>query len=304
MAFCIKGKGFCVGCSFRTIEKKQFNVATNSKCFQWTLRTLQSSRCSRELCYDCVTELLKNLQPKQHLFHEDCNNFIQGLHTYHNSKGTVTPQGFIGHCCLIDVHYPSKKERAQVDQDKVGTLFFQQKHLPTALIHEWFEEEHVMAENVPHLGGCMCLPEYKLLLPSNESSMDILGLGREGDALQAKWHYVIDERLAAKMRMDKVKPSTVMPDNWTRIDVGIKVPLPHALTESNKKFVSKYTVLSFQIWIRCCTLSHVICYRKGLKLEFTMSPSFVMRTFPLKEVITSQKKMYLHPSYVTMRMYQ
>jgi hypothetical protein len=190
-----------------------------------------------------VEEILTNIKSKEHLFHEDCNDFVQGLKIYHQSKGTVTPDGYIGHCCLIDQHYPSKMNRAQGNQEKTSTLFFQREHLPKALIPQFFTKEHAMSDNMPHLGGCMCLPEYKILLPSNERSMDILGLGKEGDELQPKWHYVIDERLAAKMRERKVMPSTKMPKNWININVGIRVPLPHSLKQK-KKLVSMNHVLS------------------------------------------------------------
>ena len=230
MASCNIEKRFCVGCSFRTIEIKKFRPKGNSNCYQRTIKTLKCTSCEKELCFDCVRELISSLKPKMHLLHNDCNDFTQGLLKYYTSNGTVTPNTYIGHCCLIRRHYPTSKHRRDAHH---SNLIFKRSHFPTCtkLVSRFFPP--LPFDDAPKLrvGGSMCLPEYGLLLPSDENCMDILGLGKEGQQLKAKWHYVIDEEWARGMESRGVRPSTKMPENWISITVKVKVSQPHSLED-------------------------------------------------------------------------
>ena len=229
MAFCGIDKRFCVGCSFLTIKKKQFRPKTNSKCHQKSLLTLKCSICRKELCYDCVCNLRSSIGPMQHLLHDDCKDFLQGLQEYDESNGKVTPEGYIGHCCLINRHYPDAKERKENFQNQHTKIILKREDLPDELIPKYFKSP---SPNRPRIGGSMCLPEYKLLLPSDENSMDILGLGKEEKYLKV--------------------PFKTMPKNWTSTTVRIKVSIPHSLKDAktmvrNKIDIKMYTTRMYSI---------------------------------------------------------
>jgi hypothetical protein len=237
MAFCGIDKRFCVGCSFRTIEKKQFRTKTNSKCHQKSLLTLKCSICRKELCYDCVRNLRSSIGPMQHLLHDDCKDFLNGLQAYDESNGKVTPEGYIGHCCLINRHYPDTKEQKNIYRKQQTKIILKREDLPDELIPKYFESPS------PRIGGSMCLPEYKLLVPSDENSMDILGLGKEHKYLKAKWHYVIDEEWAQQMHIRDVHPLNTMPNNWTSTTVKIQVSIPHSLKDAKTTVSNKIAIL-------------------------------------------------------------
>ena len=251
MAFCGIDKRFCVGCSFRTIEKKQFRPKTNSKCHQKSLLTLQCSICRKELCYDCVRDLRSSIGPIQHLLHDDCNDFVQGLQEYEESNGKVTPEGYIGHCCLINRHYPDAKERKENVQNQQTKVILKREDLPDELIPKYFESP---SPNRPRIGGSMCLPEYKLLLPSDEKSMDILGLGKEEKYLKARWHYVIDEDWAQRKEIRDVHPLKTMPNNWKSTTVKLKVPIPHSLKDAKTTVRNKIAILKYIQLVLVCIL--------------------------------------------------
>ena len=82
----------------------------------------------------------------------------------------------------------------------------------------------------------MYLPEFDLLLPIDEKSMDVFSLGKEA-GIKARWHCVIEEGYADAIRDRGVFPQMTMPVEWITFVSKIKIQLPH--TVNCKKKVSR-----------------------------------------------------------------
>ena len=87
----------------------------------------------------------------------------------------------------------------------------------------------------------MVYPEFGLLIPSNDKCMDVLGLGKEKDHVDARWHYVLDETNAEEILLLGGHPKVSLPSTWQVFTKMIKVDLPHVL--STKKHRSKTKVM-------------------------------------------------------------
>ena len=85
------------------------------------------------------------------------------------------------------------------------------------------------------LGGCMALPEFELLIPSNDTCMDVLGLGKETNKLDARWHFVLDEDKAEKLLTEGARPQMNMPMTWRMHTKRVKVDLPHTISTRKTK---------------------------------------------------------------------
>ena len=181
------------------------------------------------LCVSCVADLHKGLNSKRKSLHSECDEFVSHIDAFHSSSGKVTPEGFIGHCCLISKYSTSPSENKLPPEQQPTTC------------HNMTRDNSKSEGTI--IGGCMCLPEFKLLIPTDTTCMDVIGLGSENDPrakLQGRWHYVIDEEFAAAVASRNVYPkeSDIPPDEWTFRDIKMKVPLPHSLTGKDIKKVS------------------------------------------------------------------
>lgn len=140
---------------------------------------------------------------------------------FYKTQGNEHPKQFIGHCCMIK----KKREAAQ----------------------ELEKKEIEMATTLPvatTLGGCFCLPEFRLLIPTCTESMDVMGLGAETH-LDAAWHFVVDERQAAELEEANVSPLTVRPINWSVQRERISVAWPHSKPNGKQKFVTLSIVIYY-----------------------------------------------------------
>ena len=163
---------YCLGCSFRTIKYNQFGPK-NNKTFQTTEEGLTCSHCKCLLYKVCAAELYRDLSKKPKHYHNDCTPFLNGLETKVSYGCTKHPKNFTGHCCLIRTIFPAPDD--------------------TSLRHP-----SVKSNRLPPLysiGGGFCLPEFELLLPIDQKSMDFFGVGKD-EGVDARLHYVIKEAYA------------------------------------------------------------------------------------------------------------
>ena len=126
MAFCPKSSkthnrnrnNNCVGCSYRTIEYCQFSQKKNSNCYQKSRVGMKCTSCNNVLCELCVADLIKGLQSKRKSLHSECDGFLRDIDTFHTSRGKVTPEEFIGHCCLIFKYSTSPSENKSPENNQ------------------------------------------------------------------------------------------------------------------------------------------------------------------------------------------
>jgi hypothetical protein len=95
---------------------------------------------------------------------------------------------------------------------------------------------------VTTLGGCFCLPEFRLLIPTCTDSMDVMALG-DDTRLESVWHFVVDEQQAADLEAANVSPLTVRPTDWTLHHELISVVWPHS--DPNRKQVRQIQLRLF-----------------------------------------------------------
>ena len=193
---------------------------------------MKCTSCNNVLCELCVADLIKGLQSKRKSLHSECNGFLRDIDAFHTSRGKVTPEGFIGHCCLVSKYSTSPSENKQ------------NRERPTTC-HNMTQANGQREGAI--IGGCMCLPEFNVLIPTDTTCMDVIGLGSEDDPhakLEGRWHYVIDEEFAAEVASRNVYPkeSDIPPDEWKFMDIKMRVPLPHSLTGRDIKKVSNSAV--------------------------------------------------------------
>jgi hypothetical protein len=81
----------------------------------------------------------------------------------------------------------------------------------------------------------MALPEFRLFVPSSDTCMDVLGLGKETKTLDARWHFVLDENKAEILLTEGAQPKMNMPDTWSVHTKRVKVDLPHVTSTRNAK---------------------------------------------------------------------
>ena len=261
MAFCPKSSkthnrnrnNNCLGCSYRTIEYRQFSQKKNSNCYQKTRVGIKCSSCNRVLCESCVAGLLKGLKSKRNSLHSECDEFVRHIDTFHNSRGKVTPEGYIGHCCLISKYSTSPSGSKSPTEQRPLTC------------HNMTNDNG--ASEGTTIGGCMSLPEFRLLIPTDTTCMDVLGLGSEndrGEKLKGRWHYVIDEEFAAGVAARNVYPkdSHMPPDDWTFRDIKMSIPLPHSLTGRDCKKVSNCALRNLVDVLLVIILSHETSFRR------------------------------------------
>ena len=117
------------------------------------------------------------------------------------------------------------------------------------------------------IGGCMSLPEFRLLIPTDTTCMNVLRLGSEnnlGAKLKGRWHYVIDEEFVEGVAAGNVYPkeSHMPPDDWTFRDIKMSVPLPHSLTGRGCKKVSNCALGKLVDVLLVIILSHETSLRR------------------------------------------
>ena len=144
-----------------------------------------------------MADLHKGLKSKRKSLHRECDEFVRHIDTFHNSRGKVTPEGFIGHCCLIS-RYCNTTTSLNNSTSASDSESPPEQH-PTTCHNMMIDKDKSEGTMI---GGCMCLPEFRLLIPTDTTCMDGIGLGSEDDShakLQGRWHYVIDEEFAAAL---------------------------------------------------------------------------------------------------------
>ena len=173
----------CLGCSNRTIEQLRVKP-NNSKNFQRYSAGLVCSRCGRLLCISCVKSFHASMKSKIHDFHSDCQLFISGINKYHQSTTIIHDPEYIGHCCVINMHYENKKRKLSVNYSESIS-------------------KSISDDN--NVGGCLVIPEYNLIISHDESVMDVIGLGPD-DNISPCWHYVVDELNSCYLSSCGVEP--------------------------------------------------------------------------------------------------
>ena len=198
----IKSKRGCITCSYRSIEKKQVGKK-KTKYFQQGRYGLQCHLCKRFMCNVCVRKVYPEIAKEKKSFHSDCSQYLNGMKLFYDSNGLSHPCDFTNHCCLIRQHCCRKENHNRTD------------------------ELSTKSHDKTLMGGALCLPEFKLIIPTDFGSIDILGLGEEA-GLPARYHYVIDEVNALLHESNNVRPMSDQPTNWIyRRHHQLKVDLPH-----------------------------------------------------------------------------
>ena len=106
----IKSKRCCITCSYRSIEKKQFEKK-KTKCFQQGRYGLQCHLCKRFMCNVCVRKVYPEIAKKRKSFHSDCLQYLNGMKMFYNSNGLSHPCDFTNHCCLICQHCQKREKK-------------------------------------------------------------------------------------------------------------------------------------------------------------------------------------------------
>ena len=134
--------------------------------------------------------------------------------TYVESKYKTDIPDYIGHCCIIDENY----HKQEIEKNELKLLAGKGNNRD---------------KNDVSIGGCMCFPEFMLLIPTIGECMDGIGLGAE-DNLDARWHYVIDEEYAGLIRDEGFHPKLNMHNNWKVQEYSMKIATPHSLKKEKK----------------------------------------------------------------------
>ena len=220
----------CLGCSWRTIELKQFS-AKNCNSYQENDEGLNCCLCGGFLCKDCAMLLHPQLVTLQNRLHSDCMPFFNGMQQYAKSGFKHQPSSYQGHCCMISNKRYESREKVELEQ--------RQKKAKRICLLTPNQEKNNSKE--VSIGGAMAFPEFLLLVGVDEKSMDVLGLGPENCTnLPARWHYVIDEEDAEQLQSAGCHPKRNMPREWNDIDLFVSVPLPHA---NPNKAINKVRIL-------------------------------------------------------------
>ena len=69
-------------------------------------------------------------------------------------------------------------------------------------------------------GGAFALPEFKLLIKTDTSSMDVFGIGIDFET-NPWWHFVVDEECAHSLIKEGIYPSSIVPKNWSKFTRNI-----------------------------------------------------------------------------------
>ena len=158
---CYKPEKLCLLCSYRTIvELKQFGKTKsgilNTRTFQRTNHGLACTKCHQYICIDCINLVVPLMAKDKHLFVN--TQFVDALEDVSGKQPSriKTPQGFIGHCCLLkDVIVPTN----QFVSKNVSSLSSIPKHST--------------------LSGSIYFPEFDLFIDSPFDCMDIHAVGAE-----------------------------------------------------------------------------------------------------------------------------
>ena len=201
----------CLGCSWKTIEQKQFKPE-NSKCHQQTETRLflPCSACNSILCAKCVGVFLEKVGSNPNRYHDDCIPVLNGLRTFNDSKGKIIPK-YIGHCCFIKGFQKIEIQEEEKTRRK--------------------KRKNYSSPNL--LGGSFVNPEFKLIVPTCFDSIDVLGQGnkigveKDDPELPGRWHYVLDEEDAERITSMGIHPRTDQPKQWDVEKKTIYVLEPH-----------------------------------------------------------------------------
>ena len=200
-----------LGCSFQSIEQKQFKPVKNANDFQEVRTGVICSQCKGLLCSLCVSDFLGQIDLKCHRYHDDTTPLLNGLRTYTSGNDVATD--FVGHCCYIknlrDIEMQSERKKVECQKRK-RTMY--------------------SGQNV--LGGAFVNPEFQLIVPTCFDSIDVVGQGKETD-LPPRWHFVVDEEDAQKLDEMGIQPDTNQPRHWNFEKKLIYTYEPH-VSESYK----------------------------------------------------------------------
>ena len=195
------------------------------------------------LCKNCIKDLHTKLIPYGSLLHADNDAFVAAIDAYIGGNKQHALEDFVGHCCIINQHFEKKPTATHKSEQSKQPAPFRSKIAaqPTRRSGPASKIEECS------IGGCMCLPEFNLLIPTNFNSMDILGLGHEREpGIKGKWHFVIDETFAAGVAARGVYPQhKSLPPDWIEDEHRLQIRLPHELLESSsKKQVRNFDVVT------------------------------------------------------------
>ena len=147
-------------------------------------------------------DLYADISKKRSRLHEDSLPFLNGLEAYVLSNGKCVPDNYLGHCCIIKQHFKPDRNR----------------ELPEPL-QDCKNSSDVDGVTI---GGSMYLPEFQLLLPIDERSMDVFSLGKE-QGIKPAWHCVIDEEFAHAIQKRGIFPKMSEPEEWITLKTKIKI---------------------------------------------------------------------------------
>ena len=189
------------------------------------------------LCINCIQSILPSLQSKYNQLDIEGKTYIQNLQRYIDSNHTSVTENFIGHCCMIQQHYNNKEQpkRKYTHRKKSNNL----------------KQDRINDDMT--IGGCFCLPEFQLLIPTKMNCMDVMGLGAEKThQLKGKWHFVVDELKAEAICNLGVYPNTKIPLSWKVYEKEVNIQTPHSY--SNKRLKKKRVSIKHLLYLK------LLCY--------------------------------------------
>ena len=83
-------------------------------------------------------------------------------------------------------------------------------------------------------GGAFALPEFKLLIKTDTTSMDVFGIGIDFET-NPWWHFVVDEECAHSLMKEGIYPSSIVPKNWSSFTRNISIRPPHSFKKKRSK---------------------------------------------------------------------
>ena len=150
----LQGRADCIYCSrkfVQVVREGHENIPRRHSPL-----SLSCSVCNKQVCLKCARQLYGTLSQDRHLFHEDTNQFLNGLWFF--SETQSQPSNFVGSCCYLSearkTSLPPPRTHVHANQG----VSKQQKLIPESVT-----------------GGCFCVPEYNLLIPTCTISVDVLG---------------------------------------------------------------------------------------------------------------------------------
>ena len=231
----------CVGCGQTT---HQIRRPTNAKMTSRSSHHLTCSQCNRFFCLKCVQELHGEMQRDRHNFHQDYDTFMNSLDSF-LVEPHVTPHNYIGCCCMI--------------RNKINAL----KHASVAATSVSPSPRKKIKTCNSITGGSFCLPQFRLLIASDEQCIDVFGLGKE-EGIPPYWHAVMDQRHCENLESTTSKrPATTVPSTWSTERVFVRnTDLPHTMSGFRNKVCIAFCVMCF-LWSNDFVVVTHICFKRN-----------------------------------------